>query len=360
MFLVEALEDEPDLDRTADLILLRLDLEPEDVELVRDAGPRPRPALVGRPPARGAHRGARPRARRTPRHAGPSPHPVRVERPAQRGPRTLGDAAPSRALRPGAGDVGGRRPGGGGARVLAERRKAKAADLIPGSPGALERLESPPAPTSCGHRRTALARHAALLDPRPPASTRGGHLGGRGRVVGRRGVARRRRPLAAITKVLADLGLVGRRRRPRHLARRRRARLVPRAPRSAAGSRGARRRPSRRRSISHDIPRHPRRRGERGLDGRPHGTRCARSVAPIGPAAARFATEFAAARIEVGAAQVTARRRFVIDRFEVTDRDGAKLSTDDIDRLTGMTAAGVTARRCRFSRRLVVRAGAQP
>ena len=39
-----------------------------------------------------------------------------------------------------------------------------------------------------------------------------------------------------------------------------------------------------------------------------------------------FATAFAAAKIEVRAAQVTAHDGLVIDRFEVTDRDGAKLS----------------------------------
>ena len=45
-----------------------------------------------------------------------------------------------------------------------------------------------------------------------------------------------------------------------------------------------------------------------------------------------LATAFAAAGVEVRPAQVSAHDGLVIDRFEVTDRDGAKLSDDDVER----------------------------
>ena len=98
---------------------------------------------------------------------------------------------------------------GGGARALAERRKAKAADLIPGSPGALERLESAPRGYVLRTPSTALARHAALLDPKPASHPRVGRhaaedVGWWVDVAWHDDAGR----LAAITKVLADLGLV--------------------------------------------------------------------------------------------------------------------------------------------------------
>jgi hypothetical protein len=57
---------------------------------------------------------------------------------------------------------------------------------------------------------------------------------------------------------------------------------------------------------------------------------------------------------------VTAQDDLVIDRFEVTDKDGAKLSEADVARFTAMVRSGVTARRRRFSRRLLVRTSASP
>ena len=84
-FLVEALEDEPDLDRTANLILLRLSSRARGRGARPRRAPRSRPAVVGRPPTRRPHRGAGPRARRASRHTGPGPHAVPVECPSQRG-----------------------------------------------------------------------------------------------------------------------------------------------------------------------------------------------------------------------------------------------------------------------------------
>ena len=48
----------------------------------------------------------------------------------------------------------------------------------------------------------------------------------------------------------------------------------------------------------------------------------------------------------------------MIDRFEVTDRDGPKLSDDHVERLREALRSGVTARRRRFGRGLVVKVGA--
>ena len=45
----------------------------------------------------------------------------------------------------------------------------------------------------------------------------------------------------------------------------------------------------------------------------------------------------------------------MIDRFEVTDQDGAKLSPEEVDRVRDLVRSGVIARRRRFGRRLSVR-----
>jgi hypothetical protein len=45
----------------------------------------------------------------------------------------------------------------------------------------------------------------------------------------------------------------------------------------------------------------------------------------------------------------------VIDRFEVTDRAGAKLGPDDEERVRQLLRAGVAAKRRRFGRGLAVR-----
>lgn len=70
------------------------------------------------------------------------------------------------------------------------------------------------------------------------------------------------------------------------------------------------------------------------------------------------AAAFAGAGIEVRSAQVTSHDGLVIDRFEVTDRDGAKLSTAMEERFCALLRSGVIAKRRRFGRQLAVRAGA--
>ena len=68
-----------------------------------------------------------------------------------------------------------------------------------------------------------------------------------------------------------------------------------------------------------------------------------------------LATSFAAARVEVRSANVTAHDGLVIDRFEVTDQDGAKLSPEEVDRVSDLVRSGAITRRRRFRRRLSVR-----
>ncbi|MGH9275360.1 MAG: cation:proton antiporter [Acidimicrobiales bacterium] len=68
-----------------------------------------------------------------------------------------------------------------------------------------------------------------------------------------------------------------------------------------------------------------------------------------------IAAAFAGAGIEVRAAQVTSHEGLVIDRFEVTDQSGSKLSTDHERRFRELLRAGVAAKRRRLGRRLIVR-----
>jgi UTP:GlnB (protein PII) uridylyltransferase len=72
-------------------------------------------------------------------------------------------------------------------------------------------------------------------------------------------------------------------------------------------------------------------------------------------ALAAIAAAFAAARIEVRAASVGGQDGLVVDRFEVVDRSGAKLSTDDVDRLRAALRAGSALRRRRFGRGLTAK-----
>ena len=56
-----------------------------------------------------------------------------------------------------------------------------------------------------------------------------------------------------------------------------------------------------------------------------------------------LATSFAAARVEVRSANVSAHDGLVIDRFEVTDQDGAKLSPEEVDRVSDLVRTGAIA-----------------
>jgi UTP:GlnB (protein PII) uridylyltransferase len=67
------------------------------------------------------------------------------------------------------------------------------------------------------------------------------------------------------------------------------------------------------------------------------------------------ATSLAAAQVEVRSANVSAQDGLVIDRFEVTDHDGAKLSAAEIERARDLVRSGAIAKRRRFGRRLGAR-----
>ena len=129
---------------------------------------------------------------------------------------------------------------GGEARSLAERRRADAAALVGDQPGALERLAAAPRAYVLRTPTTALANHARLLDPPPAANAaRQRGAGRRRRVVDRRGVAGRARPARRHHQGARRPPARGGRRGARHLARRRGARLVPRAAGCASRCRRA-------------------------------------------------------------------------------------------------------------------------
>lgn len=71
------------------------------------------------------------------------------------------------------------------------------------------------------------------------------------------------------------------------------------------------------------------------------------------------AAAFAGAGIEVRSAQVSSHDGLVIDRFEVTDRDGAKLTSELQTRFCDLLRTGVASKRRRLSRRLSVRSASR-
>lgn len=75
---------------------------------------------------------------------------------------------------------------------------------------------------------------------------------------------------------------------------------------------------------------------------------------------AGLATAFAASGITVRSATMRTEGDLVIDRFEVTERAGAKLGGEDEDRLRNVLRTGATVRRRRIGRRLQVRATSAP
>ena len=359
-FLVEALEDDPDLERTAGVILLRLDLDRGDADFVRDvihdrdllwsAAHQPGALTEERVLQVAAHLDSPERARvqfllSALRNEG-------RERWEVQRLRALYDLVQA-AL---ADDT----LAGGEARSLAERRKAEAADLIPGWPGALERLESAPRVYVLRTHSEALARHARLLDPAPAKQPRvavtPADEGWWVDVAWHDDAGR----LAAITKVLADIGLAvddavlatwpdGAVLDAFHVP----LGVGPDPDALATAIADAVDQPM----TSPPIPD-----AEVSVDSSssPWHSVCEVRCTDRPGLLHALATSFAAAQIEVRAAQVTAQDGLVIDRFEVTDRDGAKLNDADVERFTQLVRSGVTARRRRFSRRLLVRAGSSP
>ncbi len=71
---------------------------------------------------------------------------------------------------------------------------------------------------------------------------------------------------------------------------------------------------------------------------------------------AAIATAFAAAGVEVRAASVGVHDGLVVDRFELADRSGGKLTPEQAERVRSLLRSGSSLRRRRFGRGLTVRA----
>jgi Kef-type K+ transport system membrane component KefB/predicted amino acid-binding ACT domain protein len=245
---------------------------------------------------------------------------------------------------------------GSEARSLAERRRADAAVLVGDQPGALERLASAPRAYVLRTPTTALANHARLLDPRPARSPRVSVA--RADDVGWWiDVAWHDEPgrLAAITKVLADHGLsiddgvlatwpdgavldsfhVPLGARPDANALAEDFDAAANAPMESMPLPDA--------EVTFDNA------------ASPWHTVCEVRCTDRPGLLHALATSLAAAQIEVRSANVSAHDGLVIDRFEVTDHDGAKLSAEEIERARDLVRTGAIARRRRFGRRLGVR-----
>ncbi len=359
-FLGEALEDESDLERAAGLILLRLDLGRTDVDFVRDvirdrhllwsAAHQPGALTEERVLQLAAHLDTPERARA--QYLVAALNSDGRERWEMQRLRALYDLVQT-AL---ADDS----LAGGEARSLVERRVAEAALLLAGDAGAADRLAAAPRAYVLRTSSVAMARHARLLDPPPVRQTRvevtaADDVGWWVDVAWQDDAGR----LAAITKVLADRQLPvddavlatwpdGSVLDSFHLPLGTR----PDADALAAAIQEAADQPM----TASPLPD-----AEVDVDSTASPWH---SVVEVRCADRRgllhaLATSFMAAGVEVRSAQVTAHDGLVIDRFEVTDRDGSKLSTQEIERLQRFVVSGVTAKRRRFGRRLAVRVPAQ-
>ncbi len=241
------------------------------------------------------------------------------------------------------------------ARSLADQRRATAAELLGGRPRAISRLAAAPRAYVLRTPPEALARHARLLDPPP------GGLAVEVTEAAEGGwwvdVACRDQPglLASVTGVLAaqdlavadavlatweddvvlDAFLVVGAVRP-----------DPSTLRTALVT-----------GLEAPITSHPLVDAEVTFDGAasPWHTLCEVVVADRTGVLHAIAAAFAGAAIEVRSAQVSSHDGLVIDRFEVADSDGAKLTPELEQRFCDLLRGGVSARRRRFGRRLVVR-----
>ncbi|MEO7555755.1 MAG: cation:proton antiporter [Acidimicrobiales bacterium] len=244
------------------------------------------------------------------------------------------------------------------ARGLVQRRKHEAAALLGDSREAARRVDTAPRAYVLRQDSEALARHARLLDPSPS--------GGRVRVaVVAAGdgwwvdVAARDRPalLAAITRALADASvpvldavlatwddgavvdsfLVAVTDRPDEDALRRAIEVDLDATLQSQPLPGT--------EVEFDQT------------ASPWHTVCEIRSTDRPGLLCSLATAFAAAGVEVRSAKVSAGDGLVIDRFEVVDRDGAKLGADVEQRVRDLLISGVTIKRRRFGRRLAVKTG---
>jgi UTP:GlnB (protein PII) uridylyltransferase len=360
-FLAEALEDEADIERTAGLILLRLEVSRADVDFVRalihdrqllwSAAHQPGALTEERVLQLAAHLDTPERARA--QYVLAALQSDGRERWETQRLRALYDLVQT--------VLADDSLAGGDARSLVARRVAEATELVVGAPGAVDRLATAPRAYVLRTSSAAMARHALLLDPPPVRQTRvavtaADDVGWWVDVAWQDDAGR----LAAITKVLADRQLLvddavlatwpdgsvlDSFRLP--LGTRPDADALAAAIQEAAGQ-------------PMTAPPLPDAEIEVDSAASPWHTvvevRCTDRPGLLHS----LATAFAAAGIEVRSARVSANDGLVIDRFEVTDRDGAKLSDRELERFQALIRSGVTTKRRRFSRRLAVKASAQP
>ena len=245
------------------------------------------------------------------------------------------------------------------ARHLVEVRKLEAAALLLGEPGAQDRLSHAPRAYVIRTPSVALARHARLLHPPPARDARVAVT-----AVPEGGwwvdVAWQDHPglLAAITRVLASFGLSV------HDATLATwpddsvldaFRVTGTEEPAAEGLRTAIATSLDGALVSEPVPD-----AEVDVDSTasPWHSVCEIRATDRPGLLHAIATTFAAAGVNVRSAQMSSRDDLVIDRFEVTDADGAKLSKTTAARLRELLHHGVTAKRRRFGRRLAVKAGA--
>jgi Kef-type K+ transport system membrane component KefB len=242
------------------------------------------------------------------------------------------------------------------ARNLAELRRAEATGRLGGEPGPLERLAAAPRAYLLRTDADALARHARLLDPRPAHHPRVA-------VVPARGgwwveVAWQDRPglLATVAHVLAEAALTV---DEAVLATWPDGAVLDAFLVRAEGApepgalQGALEAGVGRRLSSAALPD-----AEVSVDSTASPWHTVLEVrAGDRPAVlASVATALAAAGVAVRSASASSEHGLVIDRFEVTDKGGAKLDAGDVERVRELVRAGVTLRRRRLGRRLAVRA----
>lgn len=247
---------------------------------------------------------------------------------------------------------------GNQARSLAEQRRQTALAFLDGSPGSAQRLATAPRAYVLRTPPETMARHALLLEP-PPSPLKVGATptdDGRWWV----DVSCRDQPglLASITHALADhsLSVV-----EAVLATWEDGEVLDSFLVEAPGPLDA---PSLRASLmaALDDPASspPLPEAQVTFDGAasPWHTICEVVVDDRVGVLHAVSTAFAAAGILVRAARVSTEDALVIDRFEVTDHDGAKLTGELEARFRDLLRSGVTARRRRFGRRLLARAQA--
>lgn len=241
------------------------------------------------------------------------------------------------------------------ARSLADQHRQSAARLLSGSAGALARLDVAPQAYVLRTSAEVLARHARLLE----RSGRAPHVDVTPVTDGEWwvDVACRDQPglLAAVTGVLADQGLAV---DDAVLATwddgvvldtfRVLGATVP-DPSAIEAALAA--------ALDAPITSPPIEDAEVTFDGAasPWHTLCEVIVSDRPGVLHALAAAFAGAGIEVRAAQVTSQGGLVIDRFEVTDRSGSKLTADDERRFRELLRTGVAAKRRRLGRGLTVR-----